>query len=140
MTFLIPTFRGSICHSYGCQVSQSTRGLRVIKTCLCPFDLLPSFHPHFATPSTNMSDTESEHSNASNTSDSGSLCDERAPLTKPEIKIVTAMRAAFKKTDSAYCFSGHVPTEVKRPAIFYATTPATFATEWTKEETAISTG
>jgi hypothetical protein len=120
--------------------------LRVIKTCpcpsaplpLCPSNLLASFHPRFATASTNMS--ESEHSDASKNSNSGSLGDERAPLTKQEIKIVTAMRAALKKTDSAYCFSGHVPAEVKRPAMFYATTPATFATEWTKVETAISTG
>ena len=78
--------------------------------------------------------SDSEHSGASETS-TGSLDGERAPLTADEIKAVKAIRDAFKATDSAYCCSSHVPAEVKRPTIFYAVTPATFVTEWTKGET-----
>ena len=70
---------------------------------------------------------------------SGDAFDERAALTDDEIKTVKAIRDAFKTTDSAYCCSGHVPTQVKRPSIFYPLTPATFATEWTKDETMIPT-
>ena len=71
---------------------------------------------------------------------SASNGDERGPLTDGEKEIVMALRNAFKAADSAYCCSGHVPIEVKRPAIFYAVTPATFATDWTKDATPIPTG
>jgi len=81
-----------------------------------------------------MPSSDSEDSDASTTSDPKFLGGKRAALTDDEIKTVEAIRDAFKATDSAYCCSGHVPTEVKRPAIFYAVTPATFATEWTKDE------
>ena len=85
-----------------------------------------------------MSYSDSEHSDSSSTSESEDRV--RAPLTDEETKIVEAMLDAFKATDSAYCCSGHVPAEVERPGIFYATTPATFATKWTKDETPIFTG
>jgi len=82
-----------------------------------------------------MSDSDSEHSGASMIEDGV-----RAPLTDEETKIVEAMLDAFKATDSAYCCSGHVPVGVARPGVFYAITPATFATEWTKGETPVLTG
>jgi hypothetical protein len=108
----------------------------LIKTVLHPSIALPSFchylylylylyQSHSALTSTIMSPSNGE---------------KRAPLTDEGKEIVMALRNAFKATDSAYCFSGHVPIEVKRPAIFYAVTPATFATGWTKDETPIPTG
>ena len=77
---------------------------------------------------------------APNTSQPGLSGDERAALTDDEIKTIKAIQEAFRATDSAYCCSGHVSPEVKRPTIFYAVTPATFATEWTEGETPIPAG
>ena len=37
-------------------------------------------------------------------------------------------------------WSRRVPVEVTRPGVFYAVTPATFSTKWTKNETPIITG
>ena len=85
-----------------------------------------------------MSDTDSGHSDVPKSSMPANGI--RAPLTGEEAKIVGAMLDAFKATDSAYCCSGHVPTEVARPVIFYAITPATIATNWTKDEMPISAG
>ena len=78
--------------------------------------------------------SDSEHSNASRSS---LLAGARAALTDDEVETVKAIRASFKATASAYCCSGRVPLEVKRPTIFYAATPVTFATEWMKGETPI---
>ena len=87
-----------------------------------------------------MSYSDSKHSGTSNNSNPVLLDGERAPLTDDEIKTVKAIRAAFKATDSAYCCSGRVPVEVKRPTVLYAHTPATFATEWVNGETPILAG
>jgi len=97
----------------------------------------PATHHHFILPST-MSDSDSEHSDAPETSKPANRV--RAPLTDEETKTVKAMLRGFRATDSAYCCSGHVPVEVERPGIFYAITPATFVTKWTKDETPIFAG
>jgi len=64
----------------------------------------------------------------------------RPSLSKDEVSVVMALRHALKATDSTFCCTGHVPLDVKRPVIFYATTPAIFAiTEEKPDGTTIST-
>ena len=87
-----------------------------------------------------MSCSDSGHSDASKTAKPKFLGGRRAALTRHEIETVKAIRDAFKATDSVYCCSGHVPAEVKRPAIFYALAPATFATEQSEHEMPIASG
>ena len=83
------------------------------------------------------SDSEYSNSDEYNTSGPELSGGKRAPRTDDEIKTVTAIQAALKATESAYCCSGCVPLEVKRPMIFYTVTHAMSDTEWTKGETQI---
>lgn len=94
---------------------------------------------HISRESATMPYSDSEHSDsdASNTSGPELSGGKRAALTDDEIKTVKAIQAALKATNSAYCCSGCVPLEVKRPMIFYAVTHAMSVTEWTKGETPI---
>lgn len=63
----------------------------------------------------------------------------RDALTDNEMKTTEAIQDGLN-TANPCCCSGHVPVEVTCPGIFYAATPATFSTKWTKNETPIITG